>query len=252
MAFLREQPWHDRRAFHWHHRWYQDLLVLHRLTLEWLRELKLERPSHFLGASVRPEIKQSIESLERVTDRALESELSDNGLSSLLDDTAPEDFLGRLENSVLTLQAWTLQTLLDRSPEALEALEQVSWRHGRALAERRLESPLEQELDLRVILTFFADNPILGTPEREGLLIRRSTRTHVDVELKCCPHQSANPAALQVSDALCDVHQYWLKGFLYGLSPTVACQYERRSERTSTRCRLSLGITHDLASAPRA
>ena len=239
-TLLREQPWHQRRIFHFHQRWHEDLLWIHRLTLEWLSEAKLDKPSHVLGVSAPADVRQSIQALEAVTETALENQ---DSLESLLDDTHPDDLLGRLENSVITLQAWTLTTLNERSPELLDAIEQASWRQGRSYSEARLkdETNTPAVRDARRTFAWFIDPPFFGRPRGNAILVRRATQGEVDFELRSCPHRSANPTVRRCADVLCRMYAAWMKGLIYGYDPQIHLDYQPSMNPTD-RCRMKIQL----------
>jgi hypothetical protein len=135
---MRLQPWHDRRVLHSHEQWFKSLVGLHELTSAWLRELQMGRPTHVISRGVNPEVAENLWMLDS---------LSKTSLEDLLDDTLPEDTLGRLEHTIWAVQAWTLIALFERSTtelpeisrvqkESLKSiLEQVAWKQGKLAAE---------------------------------------------------------------------------------------------------------------------
>ena len=86
---MREYPWHQRKALLKHRRWFCNLVDLHGLTQSWMKETEF----HPNGASY---LTEDLKLLESIPDVRLEQ---------LLDDTAPEDLLARLESAVLSAQA---------------------------------------------------------------------------------------------------------------------------------------------------
>ena len=238
---IREQPWHFRRASHWHFQWYRDLMELQKITLGWLRELNVDRPSHFLGHSVSPAVRESIRGLEQAADLALQAD-SEGSFESLLDDTSPEDLLGRIELAIHSLQGWMLRSILDRTPveglaPLLGQLEQSSWKSGRECGALRWKNPDAIELsDLRAVVLAFRDNPLCIGVHKDGILVVRSTRQEVRLELRICPHQSQNAATLSVADELCGLQAHWIRGYLYSLNPKVYVDYLPRTPDTGQRC----------------
>ncbi len=228
---IREQPWHIRRASHWHHQWYRDLMELQKITLGWLKELNIDRPSHFLGPSVNSAVRESIRGLEQAADLALQADTA-GGLESLLDDTSPDDCLGRIEMAIQSLQGWTLRSILDRTPpdglaSLLGQLEQSSWKSGAACGALRWKNPDPAEYsDLRAVLFAFRDNPLCAVKHKDGILVRRAIRREISLELRICPHQSGNAAIASVASELCSLYSHWIRGFVYSLNPKVYVDYQ--------------------------
>jgi hypothetical protein len=197
----REQPWHERRASAKHHQWFRDLVELHELTASWVKAARLEpAPPPVLPAEAR--------------------------LEELLDDTYPDDVLGRLDRAIWAAQARTLAEILGRAPQGtpeggvlVSLLEQACFNQGRRSAERRWPA-LQAEVrdDLRGLRLALVDSPFNGNPGREAFLVKRATASDVQLELRACPHQSGVPEAAAVADALCGLHLHWMRGFIYGLS----------------------------------
>jgi hypothetical protein len=240
---MREHPWHLRRATAQHHLWYRNLMELQRVTQGWLKEINVERPTHFLGHSSPPEVRETIARLEGLADVALRAD-TEGGLDQLLDDTWPEDLLGRLQNGIETLQAWTLRMILERlagnedaRAAQIGALEQSTWRAGRDCAALRWKgSDATSREDLRYLLAAFRGNPL--NPARLGppVLVERALRNELSMQLLQCPHRSTNAARLVVADTLCSLHDQWIRGFVYELNPRVRIETSR-SGSDDGRCR---------------
>src|SRR6185295_4231992 len=129
----REHPWHERTAGAKHHQWFNRLVSLHELTQAWLKELQIERPQHVISRGLKPQVSQNLWMLDFLARGGPK-------IDSLLDDSAPEDILGRLEHTVWSVQAWTLMSCTEKAQsdarQALESiLEQSSWKLGRRTGE---------------------------------------------------------------------------------------------------------------------
>lgn len=207
----REQPWSIRRAWTQHHLWYRNLRDLHGLTLAWLRRIGMERPSGFLRRGLGEEISETLWSLERME--------GGDPLESLLDDTAPEDLLSRMERAVHVVQGGTLASLLERAAPKDEgslrdALAESSREAGRECAQGRWGGlPSEARADLRGLLAAYRDSPLAGRPIDDPLLVRRATARELELELRSCPHQSAHAEVRSVAGELCALHAHWTRGF---------------------------------------
>lgn len=205
---------------------------LQKLTLSWLRAMDVDRPSHFLGATVAPAAREAIRDLERAADLALHADSEpaphqSSALDRLLDDTTPEDLLGRIENSVRTLQGWTLRSIMDHVKPAerltwLGNLEQSSWNSGRESAFRRWADVDAAEFaDLRRVIDAFRESALGSGPGHEDFLLIRATRAEAWIDFRACPHRHPNAATLLAADALCGLHAHWIRGYLYALNPRI-------------------------------
>lgn len=127
----REHPWHERTAGTKHYQWFNRLVSLHELTLGWLRELQVERPQHLISRGLKPQISQNLWMLDFLS-RPGSGKSATPNMDSLLDDTSPEDILGRLEHTVWSVQAWTLMSSAERAPaETRQALRSCCQKLGR-------------------------------------------------------------------------------------------------------------------------
>ncbi len=238
---MREHPWHQRRPTAHHHLWYRNLMELHQVTQEWVNELKLPRPSHFLGHKASPEVRETVARLEGAVENLLHPD-EEGGLDRLLDDTSPDSLLTRLQNSVETLQGWSLRGILDRTPDSERAklmgqLEQGTWKRGRACASERYgRLPAASREDLRTVLAAAEGLPL--HPDRLGpaFLLERALRDELQLELHHCAHRSRNPALLAVADPLCSLQDAWVRGFLYELNPRIRLE-KSRAPGADGRCR---------------
>jgi hypothetical protein len=229
----REHPWHERVAGTKHYQWFARLVSLHELTQAWLGELRLERPKHGLTRGVDTRVSQSLWMLDTLAspDPAL--------LDRLLDDTIPEDILGRLEHTVWSVQAWTLQNCVEKATgeakRALESiLEQTSWKLGRKFCESTWPAlPASAQGDLRALL--LALSPYTGMGG-DPFLLRRAVDGEVEVELKSCPHESRYSEVIPMADLLCRLHAQWMRGFVYALNNRVALEHSVRHGDRGRRC----------------
>lgn len=224
--------WHLREAEHAHHRRFEQLLALHQITEAWvdaLREAGADRPAHSLDRGLSREITDQLWML---------GSLAPRGLDSLLDDTSPDDVLGRLERIAWSVQAYTLAKLLERAgdseSQALHSvLEQTSWKLGRAFAEQKWGT-LRQATrsSMRRLVLTLNDTPLGGYADGDGFLMTRVTDQEARFDLLQCAHQSSFSEVRLVADALCGFHAHWLSGFAYGLNPAILVD----SSRSNGRC----------------
>ncbi len=246
---MREYPWNVRRPSTQHYQRYRNLLDLHALTQQWLKDLNVERAPHLLKRGVGSEVHETLWMLENLAEAATSPNESTGassadtgrGLSDILDDTTPDDVLGRLERTVYAVQAWTLAGILDRTPKEerraiLNQLEQSSWNAGRTCAQSRwphLEP--HSRSDLRGILCAFNDSPLAGAPERT-FLIRRAVSDELILELRACPHCLPYPEVQPSAPHLCNMHAFWIRGFAYSLNTRISIEYTPQTE--NVRCAL--------------
>lgn len=232
---MREHPWHIRSISAEHEQWYRNLIDLHALTLKWIQDLRLDRlaPAHLMKrTAVSDEIVESLWMLESIGPDA-------TPLPALLDDTYPEDLLGRLERTVWAVQAWTLTNVLGKlsGKEKLSAknqLEQSAWTAGRECAERRWpEIPETCRNDLRGVLMLLNNSPLSGLPQRSRFLTRRATARELRIELMGCPHQSPFGEVGPVKNELCLMHNQWIRGFSYFIHTQISIDYYPVGEEKS-------------------
>ncbi|MGK5089825.1 hypothetical protein WDW86_19920 [Bdellovibrionota bacterium FG-2] len=224
-AEMREQTWNLRQATTHHFLSFQNLLDFHDLTSAWLKELNIERAPHLLSRGISHHYPESVAMLELLASR---------NLNALLDDTAPEDVLGRLENIVWIVQAWTLKSIVERSgvtPTLESVLEQTSWKEGRRIGEQRWANRAHRgEADLRQLRLALADSPFRGNtfnrPVDDLFIIKRALRHELSLELCVCPHRITVPEVQSVEDLLCRLHGQWMRGFLYALDNRILVKTE--------------------------
>jgi len=231
----REHPWHERTAGAKHHQWFSRLISLHELTQGWLRELQVERPQHLITRGLQPQISQNLWMLDFLSRPGGGTP----GMDSLLDDTSPEDILGRLEHTVWSVQAWTLMSCIERAPadtrQALESiLEQSSWKLGRKHGELAWPSmPPHARQDLRALLLALSPFQVSGSGG-DDFLLKRSVQSEVQIELKACPHRSRYLETAPIADVLCRLHAQWMRGFVYALNSRVTVEHVVR--KAPSRC----------------
>ncbi len=238
---MREHTWNSRLASTQHFRWYRDLRDLHALTRHWSQRLSVDS-IRTAGAEAKrlpfPETLELLRSLEAPETR----------LSTLLDDTLPEDSLGRLDHVVRAVQSDTLQLASQKfAAQTLGTLAETTFDAGKSCADERWNSVPSQasqndsELhgNLRGILSMTEGSPIFG---RGSLLSLRSLPNELKLEVLDCPHTSHLAETRTQADTLCALHVEWLKGFLSALNPEIRVDYEAGSSHgghSEKRCRLT-------------
>jgi hypothetical protein len=255
---VRENPWHQPAPHSEHEQRFRNLISLHGLTASWLRDLDLDAAgtAHLLKRVAAPEVRSHLRKLEQITrGSAGNGAGSAPRLADLIDASTPDEFLRSFEYAVWALQAWTLRNVLDRtSPGELPALrsliEQSSWKEGRSASALRWPSmPVEAASDARGLLAALRDSPLAGYPEGRALLTRRCTASGADLELLACPHVSPFPEVKAVQDDLCASHAAWMRGFLYGLNPSMVLEHLPK-RRGVARCAVKFGFhSHSLRSS---
>jgi hypothetical protein len=227
---MRENPWHLRLPTTEHYQWFKNLVSLHELTLAWLEELKLDPSLEPFTRGLNPAVSENFWMLHQ---------LSSKKISDILDDTLPEDLLGRLEHCVWAVQASTLQILdtkfqkQQQNPSDTDtSLEQISWNLGATTAEKRWAELAHKGCpDLRDILLAINDSPFSGYPYGNSFLVRRAIPTDIQLELRSCPHQSHYYEVKHVQDHLCQLHAQWMKGFAHSLNKKVKIEHIVQSPR---------------------
>jgi hypothetical protein len=158
----------------------------------------------------------------------------DEAIDTFLDDTLPEDMLGRLERAVWAVQSWTLNRLLDRAsaaekPSLRAMLEQIAWKSGRkAAAARWKDLPAASREDLRGLLLAMTDSPFTGQLGLDAFLVRRALPREIELELRVCPHQIPHPETRgqPIAEELCGLHAHAMRGFLYELNNGVSLEHQ--------------------------
>jgi hypothetical protein len=226
------QPGWDKRLFsHKHEHWFRNLVHFHELTCSWLKELKIERPSHFISRGVPADAAESLLMLES---------LQETQIDWLLDDTQPDDTLGRLEHTVWVTQAWALKDVFSKADEKKRAalsgiFEQSAWKLGRQYSANKW-SNIKNKLgsNLKTLVPLLSTTPFCGFPKKNPFLIKRAIDQELIIELNHCPHRSEIREVLSEADELCLIHTQWLRGFVYELENSITVE----SSHSKPRCTL--------------
>jgi predicted ArsR family transcriptional regulator len=160
----------------------------------------------------------------------LDTNIMDATLEQFLDDTAPEDVLGRLNHVVWAVQAGTLGIILNStdSPEFMDLLEESSWKLGRSCVETRWSALTQKgSQDLRDIVLALQDSPLSGYPFMNGYLVKRATHKEIQIELESCPHRSQFAELQPVAASLCNLHSHWIRGYTSGLNSKIKVTHEQ-------------------------
>lgn len=232
---MREQTWFSRRPTATHEQWFRNLVDLNELTNAWIKQLQqTERATHSMSRGVGADITDQMWML---------GWLGNQGLESLLDDTLPDDTLGRLDRTVWAVQGLALGSLHSKSganKQALDTqLEQIAWKQGRLGAEMRWPRLAKSgKAGLREAFHAFAHSPLSGYPHRDGFLIKRALSDEILVELRACPHRSHYPEVAPVADRLCRLHAHWMRGFAYALNSKTSLEHVIQEPRCVQRWHL--------------
>lgn len=214
-------PWIERQAFVHHEQWYRRLIGLHELTLAWLRELKIDRPSYFLDRVPEGALSEGMKEMAGLLEGFAVSDSQGQSLTDLLDDTTPEDLLSRMERLIFTVQSATVSGILEKA-EMRNVLEQAAWRSGRQYAQNAWQGVATlKSSDLRRLVRAYGRSPIFPRLPKEPLLIQRALHQDVRLELRSCPHQSPYAEVRSTADSLCSMHQHWTRGFAYELNARI-------------------------------
>jgi hypothetical protein len=213
----REHPWHLRRATWRHHRRLRDLSERYELTGAWLLDaaeagLQAEPAPWLRPGALAPEEEAGLWMLELLEEREVDP---------LLDDTLPEDALGRLELTIRGAERETARSILGAG--MLEAAARASYRHGQTSgAARWRELPGASRLDARALLLALEDSPFRRERAGGAFLVRRAVERSVSLELLECPHgepAAGNRRDAGLAGAICALHAEWMRGFLHALNP---------------------------------
>ncbi|OFZ56799.1 MAG: hypothetical protein A2428_12415 [Bdellovibrionales bacterium RIFOXYC1_FULL_54_43] len=246
----KEHAWHLPSSTTKHYQWFRNLADFHDLTLAWIKELQIQRLPHLMTRGQDHDVTQNLWMLDS---------LSETKIDMLLDDTSPDDVLGRLEHTVWTVQAWTLINLFERTPQAERdalntVLDLTAWKMGRNLGEKRWSGmPVKSRQDLRLLFLAMGDSPFGRNPHGEPFLIKRATDSELVFEFHRCPHQVSFPEVQPVADQLCKLHSQWIRGFVYSLNNGISIEDSTGSPRCSHRWSfLFASSTHEIANEPGA
>jgi hypothetical protein len=246
-----ESPWHLRLPTNEHYQWFRNLVDLHAITVSWRDELKVTQAMTMITRGADGETRRAQLAVPESFNAELDA-LAETPLETLLDDTWPQDLLGRLEQAVWATQSATLQGLLQKTEGASDReslasrLEQICWKLGRKCAETRWpELAARSEPDLRAIVLALNDTPFTGYPLRDGFLAKRMLRNEALLELRACPHQARHleiAGLKEVADPLCRYHAHWLRGYAYALNSKVSSDYTLGESKRNLRDRCLLRL----------
>jgi hypothetical protein len=223
----REAPWHLRIPNSEHNQWYKNLVELHRMTVQWRLKTHTENLIPQIHARLGRKVQESLWMLDSISDFNNPS----NTFEHLLDDTAPEDVLGRLEQAVWAVQAVSLRMIINQanSSEILEILKESARLLGRACVEARWKNITgkwkKKNQDIRDVLLALHDSPLSGYPHKNGFLVKRATSQEIQIELLSCPHNVPYPEVQNLADTLCRLHAEWISGFNSGLNDQIQVEY---------------------------
>lgn len=219
---LLQKPWNLREPNFEEERRYFNLIELHKLTQGWLHEInpaEAAANTHRLERVIRPELTQTLWLLEKVKLDQLPPDLS-----KMVDAQSVAQFLDELEETILIVQMTTLENAMDNTTDPvslMNLLEKVSWKHGRALAERRWPHfTADHELMPENYFHALMDSPLWTQKAATDLpfLLERATPS------ACSFYWIQSPLAkpsLRISNRvmdLCQLYHELIRGFFYGLS----------------------------------
>ena len=235
-------PWTERRISVTHRKWFESLIELHQLTLDWLSELKIDRPSHFLSRKPDQKISEELRGLFGLLESFAVTPTTSEYLTALLDDTQPEDLLARLENLVHVVRAATLSGIREETPEKdwpdmRGLLQQIAWRAGRKSAQIRWsKSPSFDRQDLRQAFEALKLAPIFPFSMQKPILAQRALPDELRIELLLCPHRSPFAETRAIADDLCPIDGQWIRGFAYEINSAAQIQESETGGAPPVRC----------------
>lgn len=220
---MREHPWSLRRPTHQHYQWFQNLIDLHALTKSWLSQLDAHgKEQGKLLRIIPPEVRRKLEILESLIQASRPADLE-----ILLDSAYPEELLTKLELSIWTVQAWSIQHVQEVTQEtekdALKNLfEQTAWSAGRSCAQQRwVNFPVDARNDLQALFHAVENSPLAGYPHENFAIVRRSTPTSLELEWMEYPHHKKTTELELTSSKIFHFHTHWIRGFLYHLNTKI-------------------------------
>lgn len=211
---MREQPWHHRRISSTDERWFQNLVDLNLLSQALETEFQLKQLSFDFQ----------------------------NTFETLLDDTHPEDLLGRMEQCIWTAQSSLLKNIsinvTQKNRETIqEKLKYCAWHAGKLCAQRRwAKFPEGAKNDCRALLTAIHNLPFFGSGAKEPFLIKRVTQNEAQFTLLICPHEIPLSVVQPTAHTHCTVQMHWINGFLAHLNPQVEFQWPSTQPRPPHHC----------------
>jgi hypothetical protein len=222
MNILDSKPWNLRNPSFEEERRYFNLIDLHKLTQAWLHEINpadAANTTHRLERVIRPELAQNLWLLEKVKLDQLPPELS-----KMIDSQSVTEFLNELEETIFIVQSTTLENTLDHTTDhigMMNLLEKVSWKYGRALAERRWPQFNETHSDEpQKFFQTLMDSP-LWTQKHPGdlpFLLERVTSELCSFYWLHSPHATPSLRISARVMELCQLYHEMIRGFFYGLS----------------------------------
>lgn len=215
---MREHPWHLRNIGTITHFRFSHLAEIHRLTLDWLKELEQNRPAYELTRSFSTRSGLSLADNHRKVLEGLVTEDYD----SLIGSHTPETVLHTTERIIYVTQAWTLAWILEHTPASdlgsvMAILEQQSWNSGKKYAEANWSQGLGCT-SLESALVALESSAFSDWKTNRGFFIRRATSAEISLLLLGCPHQSHHTEVRAQADALCNLYSHWTRGFLFALN----------------------------------
>lgn len=229
-------PWIERRAFVHHEQWYNRLIGLHELTLSWLKELRIDRPAHFLNRIPAGALSEGMREMAGLLEGFAVGGSQGQFLTDLLDDTSPDDLLGRMERLIFVVQSATVGGILERA-EMKNVLEQAAWRCGRQYAQGLWQGvdTLDRG-DLRQVVLAYSRSCVFPRVPQDPILLQRSFAHEVKLELRSCPHQSPYAEVQAAAHLLCPMHHQWTRGFAYELNARIEVDHGVTSGPLPSRC----------------
>jgi hypothetical protein len=198
---MREQPWHIRRITSHHAQWYERLIDAQQLTSAWTGKTQCK-----------------------------------SSLESLLDDTAPDDLLLRLEEDILGTQYAVLEEILTdsalksekKTSRLLHDLHEQSFDTGLACAKKRWPD-LTNKTSENLRSVFVALNSSLWKPQENLALFiaKRLTQHELALEWIGCPHSNPYIKNRTHVDTLCELYVKWIQGFVSAFNSKVSISHHR-------------------------
>lgn len=214
--------WNLRNPTFEEERRYFNLIDLHKMTQAWLHELSPAEAhmAHRLERVIRPELAQNLWLLEKVKLDQLPPELS-----KMVDAQSVDEFLNELEETILIVQSTTLENAMEHTSDhigLMNLLEKVSWKHGKALSERRW--PNFSATDLKPYFQTLTDSPLWTqkspkkSPSEVPFLLERTTQGLCTFYWLQSPHAKSSMRISARVMELCQLYHEFIRGFFYGLS----------------------------------
>ncbi len=224
--YLSTMPWHQRKPTLEHQHWFESLVDIFLLNNCWtcvldLKDIKKDLSDMDINfLNILDEIVSKKAELTPEKAPHIFSEI----FHSLMDDTYPEDILGRLEKSILKNQLIILDGLIVKTPtsEKFEFIKNLSKQEGNYSALRRWPNwPNNLKNRLETLPSLISAVPFLTHPKFGTFLTNRATATELILEYREYPNTNIDLMNIKQKQMLFELFGFWIQGFVSALCKNV-------------------------------